>query len=271
MGFSYSPLFGRFHICTIDYQLFLKSSNQKSKLQKQKTKQKFNNKNYKLTLKQTLFKNLPSHFPAINFAGGVLFLVIFLILMFAGANKSRAAEIDLDLAKTMMGNVVPAVSAEAPEPQNRHRDKLAEDYIVKPLVTETKITLEPKKTYVSKTTKAKSDPVAPKAINTSPQIRYFPYGYCTYYAAQRRTVTWSGNASSWLVNARAAGMATGSIPAIGAIIVTTEGGRTGHVGIVDQVNNDGTITISEMNYRGFGVISSRTIPTTYGPIRGYIY
>lgn len=98
----------------------------------------------------------------------------------------------------------------------------------------------------------------------------FSWGWCTWYAAARRPdVTWRGNAGEWLANAQAQGRATGRIPAVGAIIVTNES-WWGHVGIVEAVNGD-SVTISEMNYQGFGVISSRTISNSNPVIKGYIY
>lgn len=98
----------------------------------------------------------------------------------------------------------------------------------------------------------------------------FPWGYCTWYAAARRPdVSWRGNASEWLYNAQAQGRATGRIPAVGAILVTNES-WWGHVAIVEAVNGD-QVTISEMNYQGFGVISSRTISNSNPVIKGYIY
>ncbi len=98
----------------------------------------------------------------------------------------------------------------------------------------------------------------------------FPYGYCTYYVANKRTVTWRGNAGAWLYNAKAAGMATGKKPQAGAIVVTTEDARYGHVAYVESVG-DGTITISEMNYKGWGVVNTRTLSQNARVIRGYIY
>lgn len=98
----------------------------------------------------------------------------------------------------------------------------------------------------------------------------FPWGYCTWYAAARRPdVTWMGNAKEWMANASAQGRAVGKIPAVGAIVQTNES-WWGHVGIVDAVNGD-TITVSEMNYQGFGVISTRTISVRNPVIQGYIY
>lgn len=98
----------------------------------------------------------------------------------------------------------------------------------------------------------------------------YPWGWCTWYAAYRRHVpsNW-GHAGQWLSAARRSGYATGSIPQPGAIIVTSES-WFGHVGYVEAVNGD-LVTISEMNYQRWGVISRRTI-SRYSPvIKGYIY
>lgn len=98
----------------------------------------------------------------------------------------------------------------------------------------------------------------------------FPWGYCTWYVASRRgDITWRGNAGTWLAQARAQGRATGRVPAVGAIMVTSES-WWGHVAIVEAVHGD-QVTISEMNYRGFGVVSTRTISNRSGFIKGYIY
>jgi surface antigen len=98
----------------------------------------------------------------------------------------------------------------------------------------------------------------------------FPYGYCTYYVANKKSVTWRGNAGAWLYNARAAGRKTGTKPKVGAIVVTTEDARYGHVAIVEKVGKD-TITVSEMNYKGWGVVNNRTLSKNARVIRGYIY
>lgn len=98
----------------------------------------------------------------------------------------------------------------------------------------------------------------------------FPYGYCTWYVAQKRGgVPWGGNAREWLGNARAAGYATGSKPVPGAIMVTRES-WWGHVAYVESVSGD-SVTISEMNKAGYGIVSRRTISNNSGIIRGYIY
>ena len=111
--------------------------------------------------------------------------------------------------------------------------------------------------------------------NTSSNTRVkkghqFPYGYCTWYVASRTYVPWGGHAKSWLTNARAYGFRTGKVPVVGAIVVTTENRWYGHVVYVEAVHSN-TITVSEMNYVGWGRKSVRTIPINSYKIRGYIY
>jgi surface antigen len=110
----------------------------------------------------------------------------------------------------------------------------------------------------------------PSIIDRNPKGGHrFPWGYCTWYVAQSKYVPWGGNAGTWLYHARAYGAKTGKKPKKGAIIVTSESWY-GHVGIVTKVKGS-SITIREMNYRGFGVESSRTISTKNRVIKGYIY
>ena len=98
----------------------------------------------------------------------------------------------------------------------------------------------------------------------------FPYGYCTWYVAQKRYVPWSGNAGSWLYNAKALGYRTGRAPAAGAMMVTTENRFYGHVALVEKVSGD-TITVSEMNYVGWAKKSFRTLSASSRFIKGFIY
>jgi surface antigen len=114
-----------------------------------------------------------------------------------------------------------------------------------------------------------SSSYAPIKLGGGSSGHRFPYGYCTWYVAQRRYVPWGGNASAWLVNAKASGKATGSTPRPGAIVVTRES-RWGHVALVEKVNGS-SFTISEMNYVGFGKKSTRTLSTGSGVVRGFIY
>jgi surface antigen len=50
-------------------------------------------------------------------------------------------------------------------------------------------------------------------------------------------------------------MATGSAPRVGAIAQ-----RHNHVAYVTGVNGDGTINISDMNYRSLYAVTYRTVP-----------
>lgn len=81
-------------------------------------------------------------------------------------------------------------------------------------------------------------------------------GYCTWYVKNRRPdlPNRMGNAISWVSSAASQGFATGSAPAVGAV-----GQQGNHVVFVESVNGDGTVTVSEMNYKGLYVISSRTV------------
>lgn len=97
----------------------------------------------------------------------------------------------------------------------------------------------------------------------------FPYGYCTWYVAQKKYVPWSGNAGTWLYKAKSYGYATGKAPKPGAIMVSSES-WWGHVAIVESVKG-GQFTISEMNYKGFGKKSYRTLDSASRVIKGFIY
>lgn len=83
------------------------------------------------------------------------------------------------------------------------------------------------------------------------------WGQCTWYAKNRRPdlPNMLGNGGQWVANAAARGYATGSTPRVGAVAEVP-----GHVMYVESVNKNGTITVSEMNYQGVGVVSTRTLP-----------
>lgn len=97
----------------------------------------------------------------------------------------------------------------------------------------------------------------------------FPYGYCTWYVAQRRSIPWSGNAGTWLYKAKSYGYATGKVPKPGAVMVSAES-WWGHVAIVESVKGN-SFTISEMNYAGFAKKSYRTLAIGSRVIKGFIY
>jgi LysM repeat protein len=98
----------------------------------------------------------------------------------------------------------------------------------------------------------------------------FPYGYCTWYAYNRKPVPWMGNAWQWFGAAVAAGWSTGQTPKVGAIMVTWESGF-GHVAYVESVGTDGSWSVSEMNFVGWGVVDLRHINKGGVPLIGFIY
>jgi LysM repeat protein len=100
----------------------------------------------------------------------------------------------------------------------------------------------------------------------------FPVGWCTYYVATKRNVTWNGDAGYWYANAAAQGYAVGSTPKPGAIMVTWES-WAGHVAYVESVNPDGSWVVTEMNWVAFDVIDQRTISRAQIGSRlvGFIY
>lgn len=85
---------------------------------------------------------------------------------------------------------------------------------------------------------------------------WYEWGWCTYYVSTQRQVGQWNDAISWPSQARNDGYTVSTTPIVGAIAQ-----KGNHVAIVRAVEN-GQITIQEMNYEGFGVISSRTISPT---------
>ncbi len=81
-------------------------------------------------------------------------------------------------------------------------------------------------------------------------------GYCTWYVKNRRPDLPNnlGNADTWTIRARAQGIPTGSQPRVGAV-----GQRGMHVVYIEAVHGDGTVTVSEMNWRGLYIKSTRRV------------
>ncbi len=108
-------------------------------------------------------------------------------------------------------------------------------------------------------------------------------GNCTWYANGRlRELGYSagdlnrlvGNAKDWAWQARNAGIPTGNTPKVGAIAQwVSGGGGYGHVAVVESVNPNGTITISESSYstdwRYTYLHRNNTIPAN--SVENYIY
>jgi surface antigen len=106
----------------------------------------------------------------------------------------------------------------------------------------------------------------------------YAYGNCTWWAYERRAQmgrpvgSFWGNGGSWAFSGRAAGFLVNNVPAAGAVLV--EAGSPGHVGIVESVNGDGSIVISEMNnaaYGGFNIVNNRTISAGQAAAYQYVH
>lgn len=83
-------------------------------------------------------------------------------------------------------------------------------------------------------------------------------GNCTWFAKSMRMDLPNnlGNANTWAVRASEQGWTVSPTPHKKAIGVSTVG-SLGHVVYVESVNSDGTVSILEMNYSGYGIVSSR--------------
>lgn len=107
--------------------------------------------------------------------------------------------------------------------------------------------------------------------NTGDTGDAYPWGQCTWWAYERRhqlglpAGSHFGNAAQWAASATALGYTVDTTPTVGAIVVFQPGQAGahplyGHVAVVEQVHDDGSVTISESNVQGVGVISNRTLP-----------
>lgn len=99
----------------------------------------------------------------------------------------------------------------------------------------------------------------------------FSGGYCTDYVARNVAgVRWGGNANQWIGNAKALGVKVDRNPVAGAILVTNESKRYGHVAKIDSVSGD-KVTISEWNYAGLYKKTIRTLDIDDARIKGVIH
>ncbi|MCY6494267.1 CHAP domain-containing protein [Leptolyngbya sp. GGD] len=107
------------------------------------------------------------------------------------------------------------------------------------------------------------------------------FGNCTWYANGRlrqlgyRTTDLDrllGNAKEWITQARNAGIPSGRTPQVGAIAQwVSGGGGFGHVAVVEQVNTNGTIVISESSYAPGGGFLYKTRTLSASQVENYIY
>lgn len=110
--------------------------------------------------------------------------------------------------------------------------------------------IEPALSTVSKQTSAPSG-------RSSVSGNTYYWGQCVWYI--KNVVSWVengwGNGNQWVYTS---GHSVSSTPAVGTVASARS---YNHVALVTAVGN-GTVTISEMNYEGLGVISSRTAPVS---------
>ena len=106
----------------------------------------------------------------------------------------------------------------------------------------------------------------------------YDYGYCTWYAYNRRAElgrpvgSFWGNASTWASYARGSGYLVNNTPAVGAVMQDSySAGGYGHVAVVESVNGDGSIYVSEMNYAGWNIKSYRTLSAGEASRYNYIH
>ncbi len=95
----------------------------------------------------------------------------------------------------------------------------------------------------------------------------YAFGYCTAYVWYRRVQmglvigTQWGNANTWDISARAAGLLVDNKPSVGAIM-QNDGGY-GHAAVVEKIFDNGDLEVSEMNALvpggGWNIVSGRII------------
>jgi surface antigen len=116
----------------------------------------------------------------------------------------------------------------------------------------------------------------------------YDYGFCTWYAANRRAQMGNpvpsnlGNANTWAAIAASFGIPTGASPRAGAVAVK-HARAPGHVGVVESVNADGSFWMSEMNsygqrsmtdttpVGGWGAVDWKLVPADLVNTYTYVY
>jgi surface antigen len=126
-----------------------------------------------------------------------------------------------------------------------------------------------------------------RAYNASLGITYgsnnFPYGQCTAWANERyHTLTgyyveWTGNAYQWAYNASLhPGWVVSSTPHVPSIVVFQPGVQYssplyGHVGVLEGINPDGSLSTSNMNVYGYGFGAVAYLTNYAGPGVSFVW
>ena len=124
------------------------------------------------------------------------------------------------------------------------------------------------------------------ALNTSQRFagetNHYVWGWCAWYVFEKRAQigapiggVW-GNANDWVSVASSLGYTVNNTPSVGSIAHSYAGangaGGYGHVAVVESVNGDGSITVSEMGWNGgVGVVNYRTIPASQVSSHNFIH
>lgn len=132
--------------------------------------------------------------------------------------------------------------------------------------------------YVAPRSNYVARPVQPTYSNAAIAGNRYSYGYCTWYAYNRRAElgrpvgSFWGDAITWAYHARNSGYLVNNAPAIGAVLHDpTAAPPWGHVAVVESVYADGSVLVSEMNYTGWNRISTRVIPAGQAANYSYIH
>ncbi|MGT2935827.1 CHAP domain-containing protein [Streptococcus castoreus] len=106
----------------------------------------------------------------------------------------------------------------------------------------------------------------------------YSFGQCTWYAYNRvqelgyKVDEYMGNGGDWQ---NKSGFVTTHKPKVGYVVSFSPGQAGadltyGHVGVVEQVKEDGSILISESNVMGLGIISYRTFSADQAKLLSYV-
>lgn len=104
----------------------------------------------------------------------------------------------------------------------------------------------------------------------------YDFGFCTFWVSKRRAEVGApipqnwGDAHSWDDNAFLAGYRIDHTPQQYAIM-QTDAGDLGHVAFVEEVGSDGGWKVSEMNVKGWDILSERTFKASQANDYNFIH
>lgn len=110
---------------------------------------------------------------------------------------------------------------------------------------------------------ALADPSVKLYDGPASTLNTYDFGFCTFWTAKRREEVklpipnnW-GNANTWDDRAKLAGYGIDHTP-VQFAIMQTDAGDLGHVAFVERILPGGGWEVSEMNVKGWDILSSRT-------------